>query len=359
MGWEDIEKMTTINLREELLALLNKEHEYALLPDGNTNRNGPSSSDDDESFDAMRRNVCQWKYECVDYFQFDREVVYLSMHFFDRFWARQTSKPSIKLSHLLALTSLYVACKLHGVATESSPSNSSSDGNSSSIENSGRVRIRLNDFCNMSRGTYCPQMLEEMELTLLTNLQWRLHPPTPTDYLNRFVKILSLLLKNDPTSQYVSTDVDHVGKGWSVFEVARYQIELAVYIPELSQQFLPSKIALAAILNAMDSKIVRTKRSIISSHLRHSFLQQLKCLGGGFAELNVEGEDMVEVRMTLKKLCSKTIVLPGQIVDDEPSNDTSFRPIKAEAKSFEYELPEVQSLCGSSTSPTGVATDHF
>jgi len=349
MGWEDIEKMHTINLREELLALLNKELEYI------ADISGPSSEDDDESFDAMRRNVCQWKYECVDYFQFDREVVYLSMNYFDRYLAKQTSMPSTALSHLLALSSLYVACKLHGVASaESSSSETSSETNSSPILNPGRVRIRLDDFCSMSRGTYCPQMLEEMELSLLANLQWKVHPPTPTDFLNRLMKILSLLLSND---QQINAGADHAGKGWSVFEVARYQIELAVYVPELSQQFLPSKIALAAILNAMDSKIIGTKRTIISPQIRHSFLQHLKCLGGGFAGLDVDGEDVVEARMTLKKLCSKTIVLPNQIIDESTSHDTSFAPITPEAKSFEYELPEVESLAGSSISPVCVATN--
>jgi hypothetical protein len=95
--------------------------------------------------------------------------------------------------------------------------------------------------------------------------------------------------------------------------VARYQIELAVYDHELCQKFPPSKLALAAILNAIDSKILRTKRIIILPLVRQSFLNYLKCLGGG-SHLNVEGGDIVEVSKSLKKLCSKTIVLPGEIL---------------------------------------------
>lgn len=361
MGWEDIEEMPTINLREELLALLNKELEYALPPPDGSDGTSSASNDDDESLDAVRRNVCQWNYECVDYFLFDREVVYISMHYFDRYLARQAekeraNKPSVVLSHLLALSCLYVACKLHGATTDSSLSHKSSEGDV--VSTGGQRRIRLEDFCQMSRGTYCPQMLEEMELSLLSNLQWKLHPPTPTDFLIRFVKILSLLFKGDIYGQSISS-TETVGKGWSVFEVARYQIELAVYSPELCHQ-LPSKIALAALLNAMDSKVVRTKRTIISSHIRDNFLQHLKCLGGGFTQLNVEGDDMVDARTTLKKLCSKTIVLPGQIVDDQPpSNEVTFMPITDEARSFEYELPEVKSLSGPSISPVCVNTDCF
>jgi len=359
MGWEDIEDMPATNLREELLSLLNKELEYAPPL-------GAAATCTESSDSEMRRNVCQWNYECVDYFLVDREVVYFSMNYFDRFMATQVAsnrehQPSVMSSHLLALSCLHVASKLHGVATESSSSSSSEP---SASGEAGKPRmIRLEDFCKMSRGTYCPRMLEEMEMLLLTNLQWKLHPPTPTDFLIRFVKILSLVLSyDDRYGQYVASDMDYVGKVWSIFEVARYQIELAVYDHELCRKFPPSKLALAAILNAMDSKIVRTKRTIISPLIRRSFLNHLKCLGGGFAHLNVEDGDIVEVRTALKKLCSKTIVLPGEIHDDTPTSDMTFTPIAAESKSFECELPELpeaHSASGLSISPVNVAADIF
>lgn len=351
MGWEDIEAMPACNLREELLTLLDKESEYALTPGGALAAPASPPSDEDES---MRHSVCQWNYECIDYFLFDREVVYLSMHFFDRYLAAQAAedgegKPSLMLCHLLALSSLYAACKLHGASALANPP---SDG---SLERP-RATIRLQDFCRMSRGVYCPQMIEEMELSLLSTLQWKLHPPTPTDFLIRFAKILSMLLKDDACDRFMGRDADSVGKGWSVFEVARYQVELAVYSAELSRGFLPSKVALAAMLNAMDSKIVRTRKTIIAAHVRQSFLVHVRCLGGDFAYLNFEGDDIVEVRTTLKTLCNKTIVLPGQIVDESPpSSDIAFTPIPDESKSFEYELPDVRS--SSSVSP--VSVDHF
>mmetsp|Transcript_1731 Transcript_1731/g.4351 ORF Transcript_1731/g.4351 Transcript_1731/m.4351 type:complete len:359 (-) Transcript_1731:435-1511(-) len=358
MGWEDIKEMQTINLREELLTLHDKEVEYAaLLPP----RRNATGEDDGSSFDEIRRNICQWNYECVDYFLFDRDLVYLSMHYFDRYLAAQQEQtareernampqpPSVVLNHLLALSSLYLACKLHSVSTESLPLPESSPrpstpaaDNSSTLPKAAKPRIRLQDFCNMSRGTYCPEMIEEMELAIVTNLGWRLHPPTPTDFLIRFAKILSILLDDSP----------YGSQGWSVFEVSKYQIELAVYGPELCKKFPPSKVALAAILNAMDSKVVKTKRAIVPSHIRRSFLQRLEYLGGGFSQMNVEGEDIVQIRSTLKKLCSKTITLPGQLVEATQSRDFEFTPISDEAKSFEFELSEVRS-------PVSVATDRF
>lgn len=309
MGWEDIEEMPTIGLRDELLTLLDTELEYGLPPPSHAQQPSPSSSPQSScgggkvggegnntvlsANEEMRRNVCQWNYECVDYFLFDREVVYYSMHYYDRYHtnimnhhryggassstsASTPQQPSTMVNHLLALASLYLACKIHGTAATdnndtSLPTTSGSsdeDVLSSFTSSSSRRRIGLQQFCIMSRGAYCPQMLEEMEVSLLTNLRWKLHPPSPTDFLIRFVKILSLLLKDDnniivyaaaghqqqPTTTAYPTHIDNVGKGWSVFEVARYQLELAVYSSELCHNVLPSKIAFAAILNALDSR---------------------------------------------------------------------------------------------------------
>ena len=309
MGWEDIEEMPTIGLRDELLTLLDKELEYGLPPPGggvssspprtppraqqpSLSSPPPSSSTSEvggdgnntvlSAYEEMRRNVCQWNYECVDYFLFDREVVYYSMHYYDRYHNKNNMNPSTSAStprqqpsttvnHLLAISSLYLACKIHGTAAamdnnnDTLPTTSGSgdeDVLSSFTSSSTRRRIGLQQFCIMSRGAYCPQMLEEMEVSVLTNLQWKLHPPSPTDFLIRYVKILSLLLKDDNIIVYAATNhqqqppthSDNVGKGWSVFEVARYQLELAVYSSELCHNVLPSKIAFAAILNALDSR---------------------------------------------------------------------------------------------------------
>lgn len=395
MGWEDIEEMPTANLRDELLALLDKEVEYA---HPSPSSSSSSSDDDDEDdvvdgssdqSDAIRNKICQWKYECVDYFLFDREVVHLSMHYFDRYMFHKEStmmrpgrtsttgaaaRTSMTLCHLLALSSLHLACKLHGVMTEPSTSSSQYDDDAAAaapVSGSERARHRLRDFCHVSRGNYCPEMLQDMEMSLLTTLKWRLHPPTPNDFLIRFVKILSLTFVdyNDPLhsrqQQQQSNNNSNAGKGSSAFELARYQIELGAYSPELCKTFLPSTVALAAILNAMDSKIVRTNKAVIPSHIRRSFLERVECLGGGFAVMHVEGEDMVRARTILKNLCSATIVLPGQILDCEQqqeseSRDTEFQAISTETNSFEFELPEVPSLSSSTISPVSVTNvSHF
>ena len=369
MGWEDLGNMPATNLRDELMSLLDNEIEYVSLEVRN------DDGDHNEAPQATtRHNVCQWNYECVDYFMIDRDVVYFSMNYYDRFMKEHLrasaaydvdGRPSDTLTHLLALSCLYVAIKLHGVASDSCPLQSSS-----TIAGRPR-RIRPEDFCNMSHGSYCPRMLEEMEMSILCQLGWRLHPPTPMDFLLRYSKILSLALSyDDRCGQNVAGGIDSVGKGWSVFEVARYQIELAVYDVDLCRRIRPSRLALAAIVNAIDCKFVMTKQTIISPSMRESFINHLRCLGGEYASLDVGGLDIVEVRRALKELCSRTIVLPGDALEDDDvlpsssSSDVAFTPISSsdEDKVFEYELAdvlEVKSSYGSSVSPVNVAAYLF
>jgi hypothetical protein len=317
------------NLKDELLTLLKKEIQYSSHNHGSVISGGNCSDI------TMRHDVCQWNYECVDYFHFDREVVYVSMNFFDRFMAKQPvvlvdpddQQSMITLRHMLvALASLCVASKIHGpVLTQG--------------DHQPPRKINLTDFCKMSGGSSCPNMLEmlkKMEMLLLTQLQWKLHPPIPTDFLSRYIKILSLLLSHDDRHVNEEDMDDKSSKGWSIFEVARYQLELAVYDHGLCQKIPPSTLAFAAILNAMDSKIVKTKRTVVSALIRRSFIYHLRGVGGGFDHLNVRDDELVNVRLTLKKLCSKTIVLSEVYVDD-----TANPAPAAKAKIFEYELSDV------------------
>ncbi len=312
-GWEDIENVPTAHLRDELLSLLNEELVYAApslnepvslfskhtLPEFWGVASAAESSDIGYEI-ASRCDICKWNYEIVDYFCFDRDVVYSSMNYYDRFLARQSDRPTVMTIHLVALSSLFVACKL-GKSRESRS-------------------IRLEDLSNMVSGLYGSQMLEEMELLLLTSLQWRLHPPTPKEFLIRYIKLLARTLNNvDQRDQFNKNGTDNDYNDWSIFQVARYQIEMSVYSHNLSRECFPSKLALAAILNAMDSKIAGTKPTIISPRIRRSFLKRMRCLGSGFAELNVTSDDMVELRTTLMELCPRSIVLSEETVVDMPS----------------------------------------
>lgn len=61
--------------------------------------------------EVWREKICEWSYQVIDHFEFSREVVNISMHFLDRYLA---SRPvNKKIFQLAAMTSLYIAIKLH------------------------------------------------------------------------------------------------------------------------------------------------------------------------------------------------------------------------------------------------------
>jgi hypothetical protein len=161
----------------------------------------------------------------------------------------------------------------------------------------------------------------------------------------RYIKVLSGSL-NESIDTNGEDDIEvikaaNIESGWSVFEVARYQTELAVYNRDLCQKFPPSTIALAATLNAMNSVVVSTRRPVVSSQVRTQFMHQLHSLGG--ADLQ-DDDDIVQARTLLKRLCSKTIILPGKAEEETSSEST------------EYELPDIQSFEYDSKDETGKTT---
>mmetsp|Transcript_26271 Transcript_26271/g.55354 ORF Transcript_26271/g.55354 Transcript_26271/m.55354 type:complete len:457 (-) Transcript_26271:246-1616(-) len=365
MGWEAIEELSLLTLQEELSALFAKEEQYAShyrsAHDVDVDDDDPTAATTDSE---LRRTVCQWNYDCVDYFRFDREVVFWSMNYFDRHLAechaglrRQQPPPgqpqpavlSGVVTHLVALSSLYLACKLHGHMEQDAVA---ADAAGNGAWRPRKSILTLKEFCLMSRNTYCPQMLEEMELSILSSLRWMLHPPTTMDFLVRLVKMLMELLERESgragtsasgtSASGTSASCEwHVDKSWSVFEVARYQTELAVYSPELSSPrsgSSPSRVALAAVLNAMDSRIVSSsaKETVVPRTVRDAFLEKVapRYRDAMDVEPATEPNDAVSAvnqleimvqreRSILKSLCSKTIVLPALVVDDASHESSS------------------------------------
>jgi len=58
-----------------------------------------------------RERICEWSYEVVDHFDIQREVVSVSINCLDRFLA--TTYVNMKIFQLAAVTTLYIAIKIH------------------------------------------------------------------------------------------------------------------------------------------------------------------------------------------------------------------------------------------------------
>lgn len=165
---------------------------------------------------SCREKICDWCYRVIDYFDFDREIVYFAMNYLDRFTKdHPMDRPTYKLA---ATTAVTLAIKIHQPK-----------------------KISLNDLVpKLSCGAFGVDEILRMELAMLRVLDYHLHCPTPANYV---LRILAL----DPFAS----------RGVKEFDMDSVQT-LAIFFVELSVSdyfFVTqdaSKIAVAAIVNAIE-----------------------------------------------------------------------------------------------------------
>jgi hypothetical protein len=237
-------------LREQLIGLLGTELCYTVdhvpckavfLPE-----------DDNVPLEEWRRKICQWSFRVIDHFRLDREVVTLGLNIFDRFLvahpssceensrSRLCSCPSCKRSvdsrtyQLAAMTSLYLAVKLHSAGSEE--------------EFNRRRRFKLCSFVELSRGQFDSQDLCAMERTILSTLKWKVNSPTPMTFVTYFLTLLMPEREAMPPHARNNYDlVLHVLR-----ELSRYLSELAVCLGSDCTSERQSHVGFAAIMVSMD-----------------------------------------------------------------------------------------------------------
>ena len=190
---------------------------------------------------ADRIKVVDWCYSVVDLCKFDRETVSIAMEMVDRFLSvASSSKSSSKCVlaqdilcgdretyQLIAMSALYIA-----------------------IKTKEQVAFGSDAFAVLSRGMYTAQEIEAMEMTILRTLSWRVNAPTSVQVANH---ILSLIL---PRCGHIRESTWEV-----ILDEVRYQTEIAVGDYYFVTQ-RPSTVAMAAIINALDS-VSRHDRQVV------------------------------------------------------------------------------------------------
>eukprot|EP00584_Thalassiosira_punctigera_P002114 CAMPEP_0172530356 /NCGR_PEP_ID=MMETSP1067-20121228/4110_1 /TAXON_ID=265564 ORGANISM="Thalassiosira punctigera, Strain Tpunct2005C2" /NCGR_SAMPLE_ID=MMETSP1067 /ASSEMBLY_ACC=CAM_ASM_000444 /LENGTH=316 /DNA_ID=CAMNT_0013314543 /DNA_START=279 /DNA_END=1229 /DNA_ORIENTATION=- len=159
-----------------------------------------------------REKVCEWCYQIVDTYDFNREVVSVTMAYLDRYLA--TRVVDGRIFQLAAMTALYLAIKLFEPG-----------------------KLRVSSLIQLSRGFFTAEHIVTMEQTMLEALKWHVHPPTPVAFCRDLVHLVS---------GEVDADTRH-----DVNELARFLTELSA----CDYWFVtkrPSSIALACVINAMD-----------------------------------------------------------------------------------------------------------
>ena len=191
--------------------------------------------------DAWRRKLCEWCYDVVDTFRLDREAVCIAFNYFDRYneVARSSRLRDRSSVQLLAVTSLFMALKIHGKGEERSR------------------RLSIDSFELLSQDIFCRKDIENKEKDVLKTLQWFVNPPTAFTFLFSFFEAIP---KHD---QHLE----------ALFDVARYLCEISVCVSSIFLCHKQSVIAYASMICGMKA----TQSSYpLSASLLHSLHQSIR-----------------------------------------------------------------------------------
>ena len=202
---------------------------------------------------AWRRKICEWSFEVVDHFEFDREVVSIALSYLDRVVSLKTKESGVPMLRrefqLVAVTCLYLAIKLHGETD-------SYDG--------PRRKLKIHAFVELSRGLFTVETLAAKEREILKMLEWEVNPPTT-------VRIVATMLRLLPECDLYE-GADSINTASAVYERARYLTELAVCVSTFSFNYTTSEVAFASILCAMEAL---DDKVLIPREVRIEFLNRI------------------------------------------------------------------------------------
>lgn len=172
-----------------------------------------SSSSSGGVNEDWRSKICEWSYQVIDHFDYNREIVSISLSYLDRYLCKRPVNK--RTFQLVAMTTLYLACKLYDPH-----------------------KLRMSSLIELSRGYFTEEHITAMEESILNKLSWQVHPPTPLTFCRHLILLLP------PNS--VSPSVWH-----DMMEVAKFLTELSV----IDYYFVtrkPSAVGVAALLTAME-----------------------------------------------------------------------------------------------------------
>lgn len=118
-----------------------------------------------------RAALCNWGYQVIDECSgVSASVAVIAISYFDRFMSASPRSASYD-SQLVFVSCLFIALKAHAGFTLES-------------------QFMSNTICS---GTYSADEINDMELILLKNLNWRLNGPIPHDFIDRYLDTIPLI----------------------------------------------------------------------------------------------------------------------------------------------------------------------
>ncbi len=188
-----------------------------------------------------RSQITKWSYGVVDHFHMSRECVAVSMNIFDRFFAHEEEEASINRVLLVSCAALSIGIKQMEVND-----------------------LSLNALARFSRGKYTPAQIHDMELKIVTSLDFYLNPPTVISFAMHLFRLLPHEINERDRNELV--------------QYARFVTELCVadsfFVGNIPA---PSIIAAAVIITALQQcKMSKsTLSTLIEIHYCDIILEQI------------------------------------------------------------------------------------
>jgi hypothetical protein len=144
----------------------------------------------------------------------------IAINYFDRVLSRSVSLPNTKSEiQLLALSCFYLSVKLF---------------------QAGPI-LSTEQICMISGFVFLPSQIVQTEQKILRALNWCLYPPTALEFLQPYLQIL--VCCNNQSLQYYASEIMETAEAFV------NEMTLDYYF--IANQFLPSHIAVAALVNAI------------------------------------------------------------------------------------------------------------
>jgi len=281
-------------LLQQISVLLQRESLYIISSTAEKNHRPPLQHI------RYRHKILEWFYKTADHFQFDREVVAMSMDYVDRFLLLHPSAEEIssRAYQLVAMTSLYLAAKL-------------------SIGENSRARVVcLQEYTDLSSGQFSPRNILSMELCVLGTLNWKMNPVSPICFTNHFLRLMGPINEDEIATTILDEDVFSINMDLTkevLHELSIYFTEVAMSLPEITPYFhldsgendstdcftfAPSTIAFASILLSMEA----ISNAALPLHIRKLFVQRcIELTRQSNSTLHPNRKDIQKLKAMIKK----------------------------------------------------------
>jgi Cyclin, N-terminal domain/Cyclin, C-terminal domain len=231
-------------------------------------------------------------------FGFPNNFAVIAMNYFDRVLSRSNPLPNTKAEiQLLALSCFYLVVKLFQAGPILSPE----------------------QICMISGFAFSPSQIVDMEQMIILTLDWCLYPPTALEYLEPFLQIL-LKCSDLPLQTYASEIM-------ATAEEFINEMTLDYYF--IANQFLPSHVAVAALVNAIFTIMPKNNITLAIHDLSRMFSQ--------ICDYHIDEQDVVFC-------CERLLRLINATTSYEHSSDAKM--------SDPYETPDIQNIRYHSNSVT-------